>query len=337
MKRALKHVPMHWARERGMALLTVLMLVAVMGALTATALETINRSVRMAGNSRVAAQARYYVLGAEVMALERISALVGMAGDRQPSAGGWNGRAFVFPTPDNAGTIRARVSDGGNCFNLNSVADGGSPTTLRARPRGIAQFTALMTTLGISDAEARRAAFTLADWIDADSSPLPLGGEDEAYTRLSPAYRTANTLLAEVSELRAVAGITPEIYDVVRPWVCALPTTELSPINVNTLEAAQAPLLTMILPGRLSPDAARQVMASRPAGGWTNVLDFWEQPALAALSPSSEELDQVKLASRWFALEIDVDIAGYSLTETALLDVSRDRARVVERRWTVEE
>lgn len=322
-------------RERGMALLTVLMLVAVMGALTATALETINRSVRMAGNSRVAMQARYTVLGAEVMALERIAALVSTAGEQLPA--GWSGREFVFPTPDKTGTIRARVSDGGNCFNLNSVADGGSPTTLRARPRGIAQFTALMTTLGISEAEARRAAFTLADWVDADTSPLPLGGEDEAYTRLSPAYRTGNTMLAEVSELRAVAGITPEIYEVVRPWVCALPTTELSPINVNTLEAAQAPLLTMILPGRLTPDAARQVMAGRPAGGWTDVLDFWEHPVLAALSPSSEELDQVKLTSRWFALEIDMDIAGTALTETALLDVSRDRTRVVERRWTVEE
>ncbi|MBB4631921.1 type II secretion system minor pseudopilin GspK [Sphingosinicella soli] len=323
-------------RERGMALLTVLMLVAVMGALTATALETINRSVRMAGNSRVAMQARYYVLGAEVMALERIATLVGMAGERMP-AGGWNGREFTFPTPDDTGTIRARVSDGGNCFNLNSVTDGASPTTLRARPRGIAQFSALMTTLGISDAEARRAAASLADWVDGDSSPLPLGGEDEAYMRLSPAYRTGNTLLAEVSELRAVAGITPEIYEVVRPWVCALPTTELSPINVNTLEASQAPLLTMILPGRLSPDAARQVMASRPAGGWTDVLDFWEHPALVALSPASEELDQVKLVSRWFALEVDVDLSGYTLTETALLDVSRDRARVAERRWTVEE
>ena len=320
-------------REQGMALLTVLMLVAVMGALTATALETINRSMRMAGNSRVAMQARYTVLGAEVMALERIAALVGMAGERLPA--GWSGREFTFPTPDKAGTIHARVSDGGNCFNLNSVADGGSPTTLRARPRGIAQFRALMTTLGISEAEAGRAAFTLADWIDADSSPLPLGGEDEAYTRLSPAYRTGNTMLAEVSELRAVAGITPEIYEVVRPWVCALPTTELSPINVNTLEAAQAPLLTMILPGRLTPDAARQVMAGRPAGGWTDVLDFWEP--LAALNPSSEELEQVKLTSRWFALEIDMDIAGTALTETALLDVSRDRTRVVERRWTVEE
>ena len=37
-------------------------------------------------------------------------------------------------------------------------------------------------------------------------------------------------------------------------------------------------------------------MAGRPAGGWTDILDFWEHPVLAALSPSSEELDQVKLA-----------------------------------------
>lgn len=322
--------------ENGMALLTVLLLVAVMGTLTVAALETISRSVHVAGNSRATMQARYFALGAESMALQRIKALRDAGGNRLTLAGGWNGRTFTIPT-DGDGMIAARVSDGGNCFNLNSVTDGGSAQSLRMRPRGVRQFTALMLSLGIADADARRAAFSLADWIDADSVPLPLGAEDDSYARYEIPYRTANTLIAEASELRAVAGFTPEIYEVIRPWVCALPTTQMSPININTLVPSQAPLLAMLVPGRLGIDAARTVLAARPAAGWGDLLDFWQQPQLAALNPTSDELEQPKLTTRYFNLEIDAAQGGYRAVQSALLDVDRGGGIVVQRRWTIDE
>lgn len=323
--------------EEGMALLTVLLLVAVMGALTAAMLETMSRSIRMTGNSRDVMQARYALLGAETMALQRVVAAVDRSGDTLTLAGGWNGRVMSFPAGD-AGDVAARISDGGNCFNLNSVADGGSAVALRARPRGILQFITLMTSLGVAEAEARRAAFSLADWIDAGGAPLPSGGEDEAYADAGVPYRTANTLVAEASELRAVAGITPEIYDVVRPWVCALPTTDLSPININTLAPSQAPLLAMVLPDRLTVDAARQVLAGRPAGGWDKLGDFWRHDMLKPLSAVTEELEQPQLTTRYFNLEIDLaGPDGHGVTQTALLDVSRGRGVVAQRRWTADE
>jgi general secretion pathway protein K len=322
--------------EQGMALITVLLLVAVMGALTASALETISHSMRIAGNSRTGMQARYHALGAEALALARLEALVTASGSKLTLAGGWHGQAFPLPAPD-AAAVTARVTDGGNCFNLNSVVDGGDAARLVARPRGITQLTALMTSLGIPEASARQTAFALADWIDADGAPLPLGGEDESYAAAPVRYRTGNTLLAERSELRAVAGVTAETYEIIRPWVCALPTTEMSPINVNTLAPAQAPLLAMLLPGRLGMDAARQVLAGRPAEGWDDGVIFWQQPQLIQLLPSSEELEQAKFTTRYFNLEIDVEQDGYTLTQTALLDVVRGKSRVVQRRWTVDE
>lgn len=323
-------------RETGMALLTVLLLVAVMGTLTAAALETINRSVRMAGNGRTAMQARYHALGAEALALLRVEALLAAAGNTLTLAGGWHGRTFTLNTGD-GGSVRARITDGGNCFNLNSVGDGGNATSLKMRPHGVRQFTTLMLTLGIDDGHARRAAHALADWVDADGTPLPLGGEDAVYARAPTAYRPSNTLLAETSELRAVAGITREIYDVIRPWVCALPTTDMSPININTLVPSQAPLLAMVLPGRLTIDAARGILAARPAAGWNSLGDFWSQPALAQLKPTTEELEQPRLTTRYFNLEIEVEPAGYAVTETGLLDVTSGRSSVVQRRWTVDE
>ena len=70
-------------------------------------------------------------------------------------------------------------------------------------------------------------------------------------------YRTGNTLFADAGELRAVAGMSPALYRRLRPWLCALPTSDLSPINLNTLSPEQAPLLAMLAPGQLGVERAR--------------------------------------------------------------------------------
>lgn len=318
-----------------MALLTVLLLLAVIGALMTAALETVSHAVHLATNARISTQSRYYAGGIELMALHRLETIAKAAGGHL-SGDGWLGQPIVLETSE-GGKLIAIPTDGGNCFNLNSLADGDRPDALVPRPRGIAQFVALATSLGIAGADARRIAGGIADWIDADSVPDPLGGEDDSYRRLSPAYLPANRLLAEASEIRAVAGVTPALYDLLRPWVCALPTTDMSPVNLNTLQPSQAPLLAMILPGRLSVDAARQILMQRPPGGWRDVLDFWRQEALAGLQPSGQELDQPKLITRYFNLDIRTEQSGFVTRHSALLDVLPGRSRILSRRWTADE
>jgi general secretion pathway protein K len=211
------------------------------------------------------------------------------------------------------------------------------PTELRARPLGIAQFLSLMKVLGVPELHARRIAVSLADWIDGDGIPAPDGAEDSDYARSAIPYRAANTLLAEPSELRAVAGVTPQIYTLLRPWVCALPSTEMSPINVNTLAPEQAPLLMMLIPDRLSADLARQIILARPREGWDSIESFWNLPALQGLLPSMEVRDQPQLRTRWFALDLDVEYGGAQVSETALIDGGLAPARVVLRRWGSDE
>src|SRR3546814_7059773 len=67
--------------------------------------------------------------------------------------------------------------------------------------------------------------------------------------------------MADVSELRAVRGVTPKIYARLKPWLCVLPVAEPVQLNVNTLAPAQAPLLAMLLPGKLGLADARAVLA----------------------------------------------------------------------------
>jgi general secretion pathway protein K len=140
-------------------------------------------------------------------------------------------------------------------------------------------------------------------------------------------------LFADIGELGALAGMTPEIMARLRPWLCALPTTELSPININTLLPEQAPLLAMLTPGQLGVEQARRVLASRPASGWNNQIEFWRIDALRSLVVPLDVQLQLQTRTRWFALDVHVDVMDVEFAETALLDARLQPSRVVARRW----
>lgn len=321
--------------REGMALLTVLLLVAVMSVVAVAILDDVRFSVRRATNVEIQSQAQWYAAGAETLARGQIARLMQAGPSRTPLEPAWNGRVVSFPV--DGGTITATVTDGQSCFNLNSLVTGFGEDLI-ARPRGAAQFRALGRAVGAPDSRMQAIAAALTDWLDADTAPLPLGAEDGAYAGLATPYRTGGVMLAEVSELRAVRGVDAEIYRRLRPWVCALPTSRLSPLNVNTLTLKQAPLLTMLSEGALPPERARAVIAARPRDGWPDVAAFWSQSALATLQIDPEAREQITVLTRFFDLRVDVELGGSHAVRTALLEAGSDgRVRTVIQRWTPEE
>ncbi|OHC95855.1 MAG: general secretion pathway protein GspK [Sphingomonadales bacterium RIFCSPLOWO2_12_FULL_63_15] len=317
--------------ERGAALLTVLLLVAVMSVVAATALERVALATRMTGNGGAIDQARAYADAGTQIARMRIGDLVAANPARITLAGGWMGTPQSIPVP--GGIATARVTDGGNCFNLNSVVTGESEASLKVRPIGVSQFQALLQALGVDARQAQGAAAALADWVDSDSVAQPGGAEDETYAQAPRAYRAANRMMVDASELRAVNGITPAIYDLARPWVCALPVTDLSPININTLLPTQAPLFAMLLPGQLSVAQARQLLAQRPPDGYGSTVQFWAMPSLSGLSPMTEVAEQVKLTTGFFEVDVSVNVGGTQLVERALIDARENPVTIVRRSW----
>ncbi len=312
--------------EEGAALLTVLLLVAVISVLAMSALDKLTIATRLAGNMSAVDQSRAYAQAGELIAASRIAALTQASAGRTTLAGGWMGTAMPFPI--DGGTATVTLRDSGNCFNLNSlVVSGGEGATFTARPSAIVQFEGLMTSIGIARPAARRIALAAADWADSDTVPLPGGAEDESYD----GYRTGNTLFADASELRAVAGVTPEVYATLRPWICALPQAELSPINVNTLTESQFPLLMMLLPDQLPAASARKLIAERPSDGYASMVEFWKLPALGGVTPAAEVLGQPQLRTNWFGLEINIDLGGIQFRQSSLLDGRMQTVKTVRR------
>lgn len=315
--------------QRGAALLTVLLLVAVMATIGATALDRIGLATRLAGNVSTIAQSRAWLGTAELLAVARIEDLLALDQLQTTLAGGWLGVERSIALPDGA-TVRARVGDGGNCFNLNGLVERQADGRLTERPRGREQFVALMTLFGIAPGEADRIASSAADYIDSDSTPLAAGAEDGGG---AGAAMPPNAMMADASELRSVAGVTARHYGMLERWLCALPAAEPAPINVNTLLVEQAPLLAMLAPGILDVARARAQLSARPAVGYGSVLDFWNAPVLRGLEIPQASAQQVKVRTSFFTLRAAVTAGDVEVRESALIDARTSPARIVRRQW----
>ncbi|WP_439532481.1 type II secretion system minor pseudopilin GspK [Polymorphobacter sp.] len=323
------------AHERGAALLAVLMLVGVMAAIAATMLERSRMATQLASNALVRERGAAMVQLAEILAVSRLDTLVRGEGRRQGSA--WQGQPVVLPLPGGSASVTPR--DGANCFNLNSLVVRAGPEALVTRPVGVAQFFALMRMIDVTEPQARQVASAAADWIDSDQTPAALGAEDARYAGLG--YRTGGTLMAEPSELRAVAGVDAGLYARLQPWLCALPLATLSPLNVNTLVPAQAPLLAMLMPETMGPPPmrlrlARQILGERPRAGWGAVGEFVDAPLLRDTPLPSDVQQQLGVRTEWFALALAIDSGGRPMQASLLVDSRRTPARVALRQWTGE-
>lgn len=304
-------VPGRHHREEGAALINVLVLVGILSALAAGLFDRLRLARHLDAARGAAETAQATALAGEALLLARLPAM------RSLPAG-----AVALP-----GGSSVRLVPGGNCFNLNSVAIGPAGAAV-ARPQGIAQFTRLLVALDLPEAEAIRIAAATADWIDADQQPQPGGAEDAAYARAVPAYRTGGTLMADVSEWRAVAGVTPALYARAAPHLCALPETALSRPNINSLAASDAPVLAAIAGVPLV--TARAAIAARPRAGWASAADFWNQPLLAGRSIAADALRQPQLHDSHVAFTLS---AGGVVVERGLIDATPGRPpRLLARR-----
>ncbi|MFA5966131.1 MAG: type II secretion system minor pseudopilin GspK [Sphingomonas sp.] len=313
--------------ERGAALLTVLLLVAVIAVLAGTALEKLRLSTRIGGNAVALDQARAYAQAAEILAVAKVGDLLARDPNRVTLAGGWSDKPFPLPIP--GGIATARVSDGGNCFNLNSLVVETGPGVYAAYSPARRQFARLIRLVGAPTSSPDGIAAATADWIDSDNAPIEQGSEDASYT----GYRPADTLMADPSELRAVAGVTAAVYARLRPWVCTLPRAEPSKINVNTLLPEQAALFAMLLPDTLSVEGARQMLLKRPPQGYASTSEFWKLPALSAITAGPEAEAQTSVTTKWFALRVDVTLGDADLEDHGLIDATRLPARLATRQW----
>ena len=297
--------------QRGVALLTALVILAIAATLSAGMIWQRELDTRRTANIIQGDQAMEYALGAEAWAEQILRRDLQQSPQSVNLSQDW--AMQLPPLPVEGGTITGRLEDLQGLFNLNNLASS-APAQAQA---ALQQFQRLLTDLDLDP----QIASAVADWVNAgQQSRIPGGAKDEYYSRLQPPYRTAMQPMGSVSELLLVKGVTPAIYAQLLPYICTLPVQppdsapatamQATPINLNT---APAPVLMSLNDG-ISESNAAAVVQARAQHPFQSVNDLNQllQIKTAAGIPTG-------LISSYFQLTAHVRIGDTRITLYSLL------------------
>jgi general secretion pathway protein K len=291
-------------RQRGVALITAIVLVAIATVLAVHIGTRASLDLRRTTGLISLDQGWHVALGAEAWAIEVLR------DDREGTQIDDLTEPWAQPLPPlpvDGGAMRGALEDMQGRFNVNNLlsSDG------TANEFSIARFERLLTFAGADPRWAR----ILADWLDADTVPgFPEGAEDGAYLAQNPPYRSANGPVTTVSEMLALPGMTLEEYERVRPYVTALPVG--TKINVCT---AAAPILAALIEGGTDFGDVELLTANRRDGCFPTIADLqatMDPAVFQALQPSISE------TSNWFRAVTAVRIGTSELTLYSLIERS---------------
>lgn len=218
--------------QSGVALITAMLVMTLAAIAAAAVLGSANNGIRRASTLIDGERAWWYAQGLESW-VRRI-----LASDLEKNGAlDYKGEDWARPVdylPVEQGAVRGKLEDLQGRFNLNNLASA-QPTKYQQ------QLLRLFQNIdGLDSSQAQPLAEAIRDWIDADQIPSGAGGaEDTDYQSLPEPYRAANQPMGSPSELLAIKGMTPAIYQKLARYVCTLPIGSnrlATKINVNTAE-----------------------------------------------------------------------------------------------------
>lgn len=291
-------------RQSGAALLTVLMLLAIMAALAAEMTLSFQAQLQRTRMSGHALQQKYDITLAEQIALASLTQDM-KDNNKQTTSGQYWAQPQRLRMKETGNTLTWQLHDVQNCFNVNVLAD--APADTLATPSYPVQvFTALLLNAGTDRFTSEELAHTIADYIDNDDSPRFHGAEDDYYQTRTPPRQTAGQRLFLKSELRHVKGMTDKIYWQLAPFVCALPSTRLA-ININSLTEKEAPLLKALFLNDLTDSGALELIRKQPKQGWqtTDAFLYRAQHDHTAVRPLMSQVKRYLFTnSQFFRLDV---------------------------------
>lgn len=305
--------------QSGAALITALVIVAVMSIATIAVLDMMRFSYRVAVNTQNRDQARLYLLGAERLAAATLKTARGArSADSYPLLDAWTREPIIFPI--DGGQITGRVVDAANCFNVNTVvavdADGYVKDEESAQ-----RLELLLQMRGFDAQSSSELVSALVDWIDQDSTPGYGGAEDAYYMSLPAPYRTAGGFLADISELKAISGFTPDMVGALSPYLCAYPNVDLHALNVNTIDLWQGPLLRAYLGADFDEQSVVDILAERPVNGFKSIEDFFASPIFVETPLQPDQKEYFALKSSYYTLQAEIRYYDTATALTSTLEV----------------
>lgn len=284
--------------QRGVALLTILLMVVTATILAVGLLTRQDRMMRETSMLLRQDQSLQYALAGEKLfgALLIASAQDNANVDSLRSI--WAKPIPPYPVED--GAVTGKLIDQSGKFNLNNLYHDG-----QADQAAIAYFKRLLTQVGLPSGLSS----AVLDWEDPDDNPADAdGAESSFYLGQQPAYQAANRPFGQVEELKKVRGFDAKSYQLIAPYVTALPLPSL--ININT---APMPVIAA-LDENITPASVNAWITARNASPdpIKQVSELWQDPAFSKVPDAKKSALTALLdvKSSYFQAQIDVNLSG---------------------------
>lgn len=316
--------------DRGTVLLTTLLIMTVMAAITLALMEDIQLAVKRTVNVQAYSQADWQADGAEDFVLAYLQNDFAALEPVAKAALLQSRRPLILPTPD--GVITLTLKDASQCFNLNAVVG----ETGEQNASAALEFGKIAELLGLPQNQATALSNALVDWQDPNQQQLPNGAEDGTYLRKDPPYRTADTSMRGPEELRALHGMDEDLWELFRPFVCTGGPGEMPVVNVNSLTVERIIILAAALSGTVSGTdavpAAQALLRDRPLTGYSDtqqIVQTIETSGIEGLNPERIGFD----VSAIF-VEVVTEVGPAERARTYRYDgVDTDTPRLTYRGW----
>ncbi len=289
--------------ERGIALITVMLVLAVVTVVLVSMSSDRQMDIRRTENQLRSSQAWEYVFGLETWAQSRLQA---DAAENKYDADSdlWSKPLPSTPLPE--GRYQADLIDLQGRINLNNLLVEG-----KASDADVQRLKRLLSQLDIKP----ELVDAMLDWMDADMDiRYPDGAEDETYSELSPPYRSANSLFADVSELLRIKGITLENFQKLEPYVYV--AEDYQPLNVNTADA----VVLRTLAENMKKSQAESIY-SASGKPFEKIEDFLKDEAMSDISVDKKS---ISVKSNYFLLSGQVDMGKNVLAFQSQLKRGKD-------------
>ncbi|MFS9769425.1 type II secretion system minor pseudopilin GspK [Enterobacter chuandaensis] len=321
-------------KQKGVALLVVLILLVMMSALAAKISQQFCRNLQKTHYQVSQQQLRWAMLAQEKVVKDRLQ--TDASGESKPldPEGDWH---QPLETRGEDYTVVSQVEDAQDCFNVNNllaaekVTQGQNAPAAPEKPRNEQIVEQILAESGLSHTTAEEVYQQLVDYLDGDTTTAKEGAESDAWAGVVPARQPANQMMRAIAEIRQLPAFPAAAYPKVSKLLCALPDSA-SKVDVNTLKPEQAALLAALFPGKITEDDALRLIDSRPETGWENMETF--SKALEQTFPQlKDDLPQVaellSTSSRYFRVNYTGNTDELTLRVVSQLQVNNEAGEIV--------
>lgn len=306
-------------KQKGVALLVVLILLVMMSALAARISQQFCRNLQKTHYQVSQQQLRWAMQAQEKVVKDRLQSDASGESKALTLQGDWH---QPLETRGDDYTVVSQVEDAQDCFNVNNllaaddIAQGQNAPAVPEKPREEQIVEQLLTGSGLSQPTAHEVYSQLVDYLDGDTTTASEGAESDAWAGVVPPRQPANQMM------RTIAEIT---------LLCALPDTA-SKVDVNTLKPEQAALLAAMFPGKITQDDAVRLIESRPETGWENMETFsnaLEQAFPQVKDDLPQVAGQLSTQSRYFRVNYIGNTDALTLRVVSQLQVNNEAGEIV--------